>query len=217
MTSSSIPPDDGREKNSKAHWEAVYGSRAPAELSWYQSEPTRSLELLEQLGAGAANAIIDVGGGASTLVDGLLERGFRNLTVLDISSMALAHAKARLGTRSTAVKWIEADITVVELEAAAYDLWHDRAVFHFLTRSDDRRRYVAAAAHALRPGGAALIATFSLQGPARCSGLDVVRYDAGSLAREFGSAFSLERGVDELHHTPSGNAQAFTFTVLRRQ
>lgn len=204
--------------NSKAHWEAVYESRAPAEQSWYQSEPTRSLELLEQLGLAPASAIIDVGGGASTLVDALLERGVGSITVLDISGAALAHTKARLGARATSVQWIEGDITKVDLGASAsYDFWHDRAVFHFLTESGDRRRYVAAAARALRPGGAALVATFAPHGPARCSGLEVVRYDSELLAREFGREFSLERSMDELHHTPSGGEQAFTYNVMRRR
>ena len=158
------------------------------------------------------------GGGASTLVDALLDRGVAKVTVLDISRAALEHAKARLGARAALVEWIEADITRVELGVSAlYDVWHDRAVFHFLTNPDDRRRYVAAARRALRPGGAALIATFSLHGPSRCSGLDVVRYDSELLARELGSEFSVERSVDDLHRTPSGVAQAFTYTVLRHQ
>ena len=204
--------------NSKAHWEAVYESRAPAEQSWYQSEPTRSLELLEQLGLAPASAIIDVGGGASTLVDALLERGVGSITVLDISGAALAHSKARLGARATSVQWIEGDITNVDLGASAsYDFWHDRAVFHFLTESGDRRRYVAAAARALRPGGAALVATFAPHGPSHCSGLEVARYDSELLAREFGREFSLERSMDELHHTPSGGEQAFTYNVMRRR
>jgi SAM-dependent methyltransferase len=210
---------DSRDSNAKAkaHWEAVYGSRAPAQMSWYQPQPTRSLELLDQLGVGPSTAIIDVGGGASTLVDALLDEQVDRLTVLDISGAALEQAKARLGPRSAAVVWIEADITRVDLEAGAYDVWHDRAVFHFLTNDEDRRRYVAAASRALRPGGAAVIATFSPQGPSRCSGLDVRRYDSESLARELGSEFVLERSLDDVHHTPSGSAQAFTYTVLRRQ
>jgi ubiquinone/menaquinone biosynthesis C-methylase UbiE len=208
---------DTRDIDSKAHWEAVYGSKTPAELSWYQSQPTRSLELLDQLGVGASTAIIDVGGGASTLVDALLDRHLGEITVLDISGTALEHTKKRLGARNTAVVWIEADITRADLDADVYDVWHDRAVFHFLTNREDRRRYVATASRALRPGGVAVIATFSLQGPTRCSGLDVMRYDAERLAREFGSAFSLERTLDDVHHTPSGGTQAFTFTVLRRQ
>jgi ubiquinone/menaquinone biosynthesis C-methylase UbiE len=208
---------DSRDVDSKAHWEAVYGSRAPAELSWYQPQPTRSLELLDQLGVGPSTSLIDVGGGASTLVDALLDRQLGEITVLDISGAALEHAKRRVGARSSAVVWIEADITRTDLEADAYDVWHDRAVFHFLTNEADRRRYVAAASRAIRPGGAAVIATFSMHGPMRCSGLDVMRYDAERLVRELGGAFSLERTLDDVHHTPSGGAQAFTFTVLRRR
>ncbi len=212
------PSGDGGDTDSKAHWEAVYQSRSPTELSWYQPQPTRSLELLEQLGMTPSTAIIDVGGGASKLVDALLDRGVARIAVLDISRAALEHAKVRLGARAASVEWIEADITRVDLGTEArYDVWHDRAVFHFLTNRDDRRRYVSAARRALGPGGIALIATFSLQGPSRCSGLDVVRYDSELLAREFGSEFSVERSVDELHHTPSGVEQAFTYTVLRRE
>jgi SAM-dependent methyltransferase len=207
----------GGDTSAKAHWEGVYGTRAPGELSWYQPQPTPSLELLDQLGVGPSTEIIDVGGGASTLVDALLDRHLARITVLDISGTALEHAKARLGPRNTAVVWIEADITRADLDEGAYDVWHDRAVFHFLTGSEDRRRYVAAASRALRPGGAALIATFSLQGPTRCSGLDVMRYDSELLARAFGSEFVLERSLDDVHLTPSGGAQAFTYTVLRRQ
>lgn len=207
---------DSDDADLRVHWEEVYGSRAPAELSWYQPTPLRSLELLDQLGVGPSTSIIDVGGGASTLVDALLDRHLNTIAVLDISGTALEHAKRRLGPRSSAVVWIEADITRVDLGAAAYDVWHDRAVFHFLTNDEDRRRYVTAASRALRPGGVALIATFSLQGPAHCSGLNVMRYDAEHLAREFGSEFSLERSLDDVHLTPSGVVQAFTFTVLRR-
>jgi SAM-dependent methyltransferase len=211
MTSAPFSPDPMKE-----HWETVYGSRAPTELSWYQSRPAQSLALLDELGV-ASSAIIDVGGGASTLVDALLDRGARDITVLDISRAALEHAKARLGARADSVEWIEGDITRIDLGAAAcYDIWHDRAVFHFLTDPDDRRRYVAAASQALRPGGAALIATFAPQGPPRCSGLDVMRYDPEQLAHELGSEFSLERSAEELHRTPSGAEQAFSYTVLRR-
>ena len=211
------PVNDGSRDGWQAHWNAVYTSRAPTELSWYQSQPTRSLELLEQLGAGPGTAIIDVGGGASTLVDALLDRGANNLSVLDISRAALEHAQARLGARSASVTWIEGDITNMELPERAYDVWHDRAVYHFLTSADDRHRYAEVAASALRSGGAAIIATFAPQGPTRCSGLDVVRYDSEQLAREFGNRFLLERSVDELHRTPSGSTQAFTYTILRHR
>jgi SAM-dependent methyltransferase len=213
-----MPPfGDDPDADSKAHWEAVYRSKSPTELSWYQPRPTRSLELLEQLGTTPATSIIDVGGGTSMLVDALLDRGVARVAVLDISRAALELSKARLGARAASVEWIEADITRADLDTdARYDVWHDRAVFHFLTNRDDRRRYVSAASRALGPGGVALIATFSLQGPSRCSGLDVVRYDSELLGREFGSEFSVERSVDELHHTPSGVVQAFTYTMLRR-
>jgi SAM-dependent methyltransferase len=212
------PSSDGSDGGSKAHWDAIYTSKSPTELSWYQPRPTRSLELLEQLGAGPASAIIDVGGGASTLVDALLDRGANDVSVLDISRAAIEHAKARLGARATSVEWIEADITRADLGVSArYDVWHDRAVFHFLTNDDDRRHYASTAARAVKAGGTALIATFGLQGPSRCSDLDVVRYDSELLAREFGSDFSLERSIDDLHHTPSGVVQAFTYTVLRRE
>jgi SAM-dependent methyltransferase len=211
------PSNDGSRGDSKAHWNAVYASKAPTELSWYQPQPARSLELLEQLGIRPDSAIIDVGGGASTLVDALLDRGANNVTVLDISLAALEHARARLGARASTVTWIESDVTNAELPEGAYDVWHDRAVFHFLTNADDRRRYAEVAARALRSGGAAIIATFAPNGPTRCSGLDVVRYDSESLARTLGHEFSLDRSLDELHHTPGGVTQAFTYTVLRRR
>ena len=211
------PSNDGSRGEPKAHWNAVYTSKAPTELSWYQPQPARSLELLEQLGVRPESAIIDVGGGASTLVDALLERGANNVTVLDISLAALEHARARLGARASAVTWIEADITNAELPEHAYDVWHDRAVYHFLTDPDDRRRYADVAASALRSGAAAIIATFAPHGPTRCSGLDVVRYDSASLARALGHEFSLDCSIDELHHTPGGIVQAFTYTVLRRR
>jgi SAM-dependent methyltransferase len=194
----------------------VYASKTPPELSWYQPEPARSLELLDRLGIEPTSAIIDVGGGASTLVDALLDRGARNVTVLDISAAALAHARARLGARAASVAWIEADITRVDLGTGVYDVWHDRAVFHFLTDEGNRRAYVAAMSRALRTGGIALIATFAPDGPQRCSGLEVVRYDAEGLAREVGNDFALDRAVHDVHHTPTGKAQAFTFAVLRR-
>jgi ubiquinone/menaquinone biosynthesis C-methylase UbiE len=212
-----LPSNDHGKPTPKAHWEDVHASRAPTELSWYQSRPTRSLELMEQFGSEPSTAFIDVGGGASTLVDALLDRGLRSVTVLDISHAALEHAKARLGPRAARVTWVEADITRIELGSNAYDVWHDRALFHFLTDRLERQRYVDAAARAIRPGGIALIVTFALHGPPRCSGIDVVRYSPELLAREFGTRFSFERSEDELHRTPSGGTQAFTYTVLRRQ
>jgi SAM-dependent methyltransferase len=200
----------------KAHWEGVYTSRQPTELSWYQAEPTRSIELLRAVGAGPDTAIIDIGGGDSTFVDAVLAARLGRVTVLDISAAALARAQARLGARASEVSWIEADVTRVQLPTQAFDVWHDRAVFHFLTRAEHRARYVASAALAIRPGGSLIISTFALNGPARCSGLDVVRYGPAELAWEFGEAFALERSLADVHRTPSGVEQRFTVAVLRR-
>lgn len=200
----------------KSHWEGVYASRQPTEVSWYQAEPTRSLQLLRDAGAGPDTAVIDIGGGDSTFVDGVLAAQLGRVTVLDISGAALSRAQARLGARASEVSWIEADVTRVQLPAQAFDVWHDRAVFHFLTRAEDRARYVATAAAALRPGGTLLISTFALEGPTRCSGLEVARYGPAELAWEFGEAFALERSFADVHRTPSGAEQRFTVAVLRR-
>jgi SAM-dependent methyltransferase len=200
----------------KAHWEHVYAATQPDEVSWYQPEPTRSLELLAEAGVGPATAIIDVGGGDATLVDALLARGLGRVTVLDLSGAALARARARLGLLASEVEWREADVTRADLPAASYDVWHDRAVFHFLTDARDRRRYVDAAAEALRPGGTLVVATFAADGPTRCSGLEVARYTPEALAAEFGDRFTLVRGFGDVHRTPTGAEQRFTFVVLRR-
>lgn len=200
----------------KAHWERVYGARRSDEVSWYEPEPTRSLELLADAGVGPEAAVIDVGGGDATLVDALLARGYRRITVLDLSGAALARARARLGPRAELVEWREGDVTRADLPRHAYDVWHDRAVFHFLTVAEDRRRYVDAAAEALRPGGTLVIATFAADGPTRCSGLEVARYAPEALAREFGDRFVLVRGFGDVHRTPAGAEQRFTFAVLRR-
>lgn len=201
----------------KPHWEAVYTTKQTTEVSWYQSVPMRSLELLREAGAGTASALIDVGGGDSTLVDAVLAERLGHLTVLDLSAAALARAQKRLGARADEVTWIEGDVTCVELPAQAFDVWHDRAVFHFLTEPEDRARYVTAAATALRPGGTLLIATFAADGPTRCSGLEAVRYSPEALAREFGGAFAFQRGFADVHRTPSGGAQRFTVAVLQRR
>ena len=201
----------------REHWDGVYTTKQPTEVSWYQAEPARSLELLAEAGAGPDTAIVDVGGGDSTLVDAVLARGLGRVTVLDISGAALARARARLGARAGEVAWVEADVTRAELPAHAFDVWHDRAVFHFLTERDDRARYAAVAAAAVRPGGTLLMATFALDGPTRCSGLPVERYDAEGLARELGDAFALVRGFGDVHRTPGGGEQRFTVAVLRRR
>ncbi len=198
------------------HWNRVYRTRLSNEVSWFQPEPTRSLELITEAGALPDSAIVDIGGGDSTLVDALLARGFRQVTVLDVAAAALERARARLGPAADSVTWRVADVTSAELPPAAYDLWHDRAVFHFLVDAEERRQYVNAAANALRTGGTLIISTFALDGPTRCSGLDVQRYDADGLAQEFGARFELVKQLPHLHHTPSGGEQRFTFAVFRR-
>lgn len=160
---------------------------------------------------------MDVGGGASTLVDHLMEAGFKKVTVLDISSAALEAAKARLGLEANQVKWIEGDIKKVEFPHAVYDLWHDRALFHFLTHAEDRKNYLGALRHSLRPGGQVILSTFSLDGPLRCSGLDVQRYDAKSLSAELGKGFELAETMTEEHLTPLGTAQKFVYCRFKRR
>jgi SAM-dependent methyltransferase len=194
----------------KSHWEHVYATKAPNEVSWYQTHPLASLELIAETGAGKDQRIIDVGGGASTLVDHLLEAGYRQLSVLDISGHALEQARARLGERAEAVEWVEADVTRFA-PTHRFTVWHDRAVFHFLTDAEDRRRYVSRMTGALEPNGHVIIATFGLNGPAKCSGLDVVRYDPPALARELGDEFELVETRDEVHTTPADKPQHFTF------
>jgi SAM-dependent methyltransferase len=203
--------------DSKAHWERVYTTRQSTEVSWYQDAPTRSLALLREVGAGPATAIIDVGGGDSTLVDAVVTERLGRMTVLDLSGAALARARARLGSRAGEVTWTEADVTRAALPPQAFDVWHDRAVFHFLTAPEDRQRYAAVAASAVRPGGALLMATFAADGPTRCSGLEVARYSPETLARELGDAFTLVRGFGDVHRTPAGAEQRFTVAIFRRR
>lgn len=199
----------------KAHWENVYQTKAVDEVSWYRPHLEISLRLIEDAAPERDRAIIDVGGGEATLVDDLVSRGYTDVTVLDISQAAIEVAKDRLGFAAAPVHWITGDITSVELEAARYDLWHDRAVFHFLTSADDRAAYVRQVALAVRPGGHVIVATFGLDGPEKCSGLDVVRYDAENLHGEFGPKFRLLDSVTELHETPWGTPQQFMYCFCR--
>lgn len=199
----------------KAHWERVYRSTLPDHVSWYQAEPELSLRLIRDAVPNRDAAIIDVGGGTSTLVDGLLGAGYRRLAVLDLSRIALAAAQIRLGPAADSVTWIEADVLAAPLRAGTFDLWHDRAVFHFLTNPVDRWRYVARVRHAISPGGHVLIATFAPDGPAQCSGLDVARYSPEGLHAEFGPEFRLLVSVREEHRTPGGRTQAFTYCLCR--
>jgi ubiquinone/menaquinone biosynthesis C-methylase UbiE len=200
----------------QAHWEDVYTRKGEREVSWFQENPAPSLELIAELGATPDAAIIDVGGGASRLVDNLIEKRFRNITVLDLSESALDAAKTRLGERSARVHWILTDVTSWEPQQA-YDIWHDRATFHFLTEAIDRAAYIARLGRALKIGGHAIIATFALDGPERCSGLPVVRYDAASLGQALGPGFKLVRSRRHEHATPWGSQQAFQFSVFRRE
>jgi len=197
--------------NSQSHWEKIYTEKAPDAVSWYRPHLEKSLSLLEQFAPGKSAAIIDVGGGESTLVDDLLARGYQNVTVLDISQAAIDASRQRLGSASERISWLVGDITRVELNASAYDVWHDRAVFHFLTAESDRMAYVRQVARAVRRGGHVIVSTFGPDGPTKCSGLDVVRYDADSLHREFGVQFQLLESSKELHQTPFGTIQQFLY------
>jgi ubiquinone/menaquinone biosynthesis C-methylase UbiE len=199
----------------RAHWETVYASKSEREVSWFKESAAPSLELIAEAGVTPLSAIIDVGGGASRLVDALLEKGFRDVTVLDISEAALAAAKARLSERGLSVQWVISDVTEWRPEAAAFDLWHDRAAFHFLTDPSDRTAYVARMIRALKPGGHAIIATFALDGPERCSGLPVARYDGRSVGEAIGDRFELIRTRPEAHVTPWGAKQSFQFSLFR--
>ncbi|WP_454623664.1 class I SAM-dependent methyltransferase [Bradyrhizobium cenepequi] len=199
----------------QAHWQGVYTSKAETEVSWFQDSPAPSIELIVQAGATPGSAIIDIGGGASRLVDYLIDRGFEDFTVLDISEAALQVARTRLGDRAAKVAWIVADVTMWE-PPRTYDIWHDRATFHFLIEESDRTAYVERLKQALRIGGHAIIATFALDGPERCSGLPVVRYDPESLGRILGFAFQLTDRRQHRHATPWGAEQSFQFSVFRR-
>jgi SAM-dependent methyltransferase len=202
--------------DARRHWQEAYRRRQVTEVSWYQPRPEMSLELIAGLRLPPDAAIVDVGGGASTLVDHLLDAGYRNLTVLDLAATALDQARARLGGRGDAVCWLVADVTRWEPETR-FDLWHDRAVFHFLTEPDARERYRHTLLRAVRPGGHALVATFASDGPERCSGLPVRRYGGAELQIELGAALDLVEERRELHRTPAGHDQPFTYALLRRR
>lgn len=199
----------------RSHWEGVYRSKAPDAVSWYRAHLERSIELIERVAPDKDAPIIDVGGGESTLVDDLLARGYRRVTVLDISPTAIEVARERLGSRAQEVDWIVADITQTEIPARRYRVWHDRAVFHFLTDPVQRAAYVRQVARAVAPGGYVIVATFGPEGPTKCSGLDVVRYDADALHGEFGAQFRLVESETEIHRTPTGATQQFLYCLCR--
>ena len=200
----------------QAHWENVYTTKGENEVSWFQQSPAPSLELIVQAGAVSNSAIIDIGGGASRLVDNLIEQEFQDVTVLDLSGAALKAAKARLGARAERVHWIVADVTTFE-PAKSYDIWHDRAAFHFLTDEKDRTAYIARLKRGLKIGGHAIIATLALDGPEKCSGLPVVRYDSASLGQMLGGTFKLIHTQRHVHATPWDAQQNFQFSMFRRE
>lgn len=202
--------------NLKNYWETVYQTKSDNQVSWFREHLDNSLRMILQTGVGREAAIIDVGGGTSTLADDLLENGFAAVSVLDISAKALEKSKDRLGEKAALIEWIEADITEVFLPENYYDVWHDRAVFHFLTDREDRRKYVELVMRSLKVGGHIIVASFGLNGPAKCSGLDVVRYSPDAMHDEFGSDFKLVKSLGETHHTPFETTQEFIYCYCRK-
>jgi 2-polyprenyl-3-methyl-5-hydroxy-6-metoxy-1,4-benzoquinol methylase len=199
----------------KAHWDKVYATKVPESVSWYRAHLERSLALVERAAERRSASIIDIGGGESTLVDDLLLRGYESVTVLDVSRTAIEVTKKRLGSAAEQVRWLAGDIVEIELEPHAYDLWHDRAVFHFLTTPERRLAYVRQVTRAVKPGGHVIVSTFGPEGPTKCSGLEVMRYDAESLHSEFGGCFRLVESSKELHQTPFGTTQQFLYCYCR--
>lgn len=202
--------------NRKIHWDQIYADQSPLQVSWYQSEPALSLKLIQKTGLTKAAPIIDVGGGASVLVDRLYDQGYKRLAVLDISATAMSHAQKRLGEKARGVEWYEADVTTF-IAPHTFILWHDRAVFHFLTEPADRKKYLEALKRTFTPGGHAIIAAFAIGGPTQCSGLDIVQYDANKLTAELGGGFLLVEEAEEIHITPTGREQKFGYFLFSRQ
>ena len=197
------------------HWDQIHSTKAPDEVSWFAPHLSVSLELIERAAESAKSSVIDVGGGQSTLVDDLLARGFEDITVLDISRAAIDANRQRLASAADRIHWLAADITQTELAPLRYDVWHDRAVFHFLTTPEARAAYVRQVVRAVRPGGHVIVGTFGTEGPSRCSGLEVIRYDADSLHNEFGGRFRLVGSSKEMHQTPFGTEQQFLYGYCR--
>jgi SAM-dependent methyltransferase len=200
------------------HWEAVYREKRDHELSWHQDEPSESLGLIREVappGVGVGVSVIDVGGGASVLAGRLVEAGYGPVAVLDIAESALARARERIGSLAENVRWIAGDVTEAG-DLGAFDVWHDRAVFHFLTEAAERARYAEVLRRSLVPGGHAIIGCFAPDGPEKCSGLAVARADAAAIAAALGDGFVLVRSERRVHTTPWGKAQSFEWAVLRR-
>jgi cyclopropane fatty-acyl-phospholipid synthase-like methyltransferase len=202
-------------KQRSEHWDAVYAAKTPDSVTWFQARPENSLLLIQKAGVGPTEPVIDVGGGSSVLVDYLLNQGFSDITVLDVSKPALAHSRHRLGRKAAQINWLVEDLTRFTPQRQ-YSLWHDRAVFHFLTRAADRQRYITALTAGLGQGGQLIISTFALDGPEKCSGLPVQRYDAAQLSKTLGSGFVLLETFDEVHKTPWGGEQKFAWFRFRR-
>ncbi len=202
---------------SKDHWEQVYTTKPTSGVSWFQEHAQQSTQLIRQTSVACDASIIDIGGGASTLVDDLLDEGYMKVAVLDLSEAALSASRSRLGARADTVTWLVGDITRVDLPRHAYDVWHDRAVFHFLTSSHEREAYVQAVLRAVKPGGHVIVATFAEDGPERCSGLPVMRYSADGLHAQFGAPFTLLQQAREEHHTPLGTVQKFIYCLCRKE
>ena len=199
----------------KSHWQKLYRSKSALEVSWYQKRPSLSLALIQNTKIGKSEAVIDVGGGASSLVDHLHQQGYEQLSVLDISGNALASAMDRLGRAADDIEWFETDIT--EFEAPhQFSVWHDRAVFHFLTEQADRHKYLEVLIRSLKQGGHLIIAAFAIGGPEQCSGLDIVQYNTSKLLAELGEDFELVEELDECHTTPAGKEQKFTYFRLTK-
>lgn len=199
----------------KGHWEKVYSTKSTTEVSWFQEHAKTSLKIMREANVSKSASIIDVGGGASTFVDDLLSDGYDDITVLDLSGAAMTAAKSRLGERASQPKWMQANILEVQFQKYSYDVWHDRAVFHFLTSENERRAYVGKVLQAVKPGGFVVVATFAEDGPTKCSGLPVMRYNASELHAEFGELFQLIGHEKESHHTPGGNEQKFVYCFCR--
>ena len=210
MASQETAPDPRRE-----HWETVFREKEEGEVSWFQERPKTSLDLIARTGLDGSAKIVDVGGGASRLVDGLLDAGYSDVVVVDIAEAALAKARERLGERAERVRWIARDL-LQWIPDTTFDVWHDRAVFHFMVRPEDRAVYLANMRRAVKPGGHVIIATFAKNGPEKCSGLPVQRYEPDELAAQLGSEFRLVESMHEEHATPAGKMQAFQFSRFQR-
>ena len=203
--------------DNKEYWEKVYDTKAPDAVSWYAPHLETSLNLVHQATSNKDSAIIDIGGGEATLVDDLIARGYRDISVLDISQKAIDVARSRIGKPADKVRWYCTDITKATLPQNYFDVWHDRAVFHFLTQEDDRKMYVDQVMRSVKHGGYVIMSTFGPEGPEKCSGLDVVRYDPEHLHGQFGKSFKMINSSTELHKTPMGTTQQFLYCFCRME